>query len=261
MSFQTIGYDVSHRGIATVTLQRPERGNAFNATMLEELSGRLEAFAADGDLRVLVLRGAGRHFCVGADISPPDTAKEQGKAPAGVKLIDLLIRLDSLPKPTVAIVQGGCVGGGLGIAACCDTVLADQAAFFSIPEARLGFRASALLPIFVRAIGYRQFRRYGISGERFSASDALRMGLVHQVCDTLTLEEILSGLLDALLHAAPGSIMDFKSAATQYVVPKLSELPLAELEERFVASRGSKEALEGLASFREKRKPSWYRSP
>jgi methylglutaconyl-CoA hydratase len=263
MSLQTITRDTSPRGIATITLNRPDRGNAFNATMLAELAGEIEAAGADANVRVLVLKGAGRHFCVGADIGPADARKTQddaARAPS-VKLIDLVIGLDTLPKPTVAVINGGCVGGGFAIASCCDTVLADEAAFFSIPEARLGFGASALLPVFVRAIGYRQFRRYGLSGERISATEALRMGFVHQIHNPTTLEGILSGLLDALLHAAPGSVKDFKAAAMQYAVPRLCDLPLADLEAKFDASRDSPEAREGLASFREKRKPAWYRAP
>lgn len=263
MTFQTITCDISSRGIATVTFQRPERGNAFNQSMLDELGGQIEILGLDANVRALVVRGAGRHFCVGADIGAPGGHKNEDNSGSTrhVKLIDLLIRLDAMPKPTVAVVHGGCIGGGLAMAACCDTVLAEEGAFFSIPEARLGFRASALLPVFVRAIGYRNFRRYGLSGERFSAADGLRMGFVHQLHNSATLDDVLSSLLDALLHAAPGSISDFKSAATQYATPRLSDLPLADLESKFDASRTSSEALEGLASFREKRKPKWYRAP
>lgn len=263
MSHRTISIEVTGRGIATVTLNRPERGNALNPAMLDELGFLFTQWSADDDVRVVVVRAAGRNFCVGADIGGNAGDKPQGQAGAspGVKLVDLLIGLDALPKPTVAVVQGGCIGGGLAIVACCDIVLADEGAFFSIPEARLGFAASALLPLFVRAIGYRQFRRYGLSGERITAAEAKGIGLVHQCCRTAMLQDALAGVLDALLHASPNSIKDFKAAAAQYAPPRLSDLPLEELESKFHASRTSPEAIEGIASFREKRKPRWYPEP
>ena len=259
MSHQTISTEVTGRGIATVTLNRPERGNALNQTMLDELAGQFEAWGSDAKVRVVVLRGAGRHFCAGADVGSPQPAERPGVKPAN--LVELVLALDALPKPTVALVQGACIGGGLAITACCDAVLADEGAFFSIPEARLGFAATALLPVFVRAIGYRNFRRYGLSGERIGSAEALRIGLVHQLVTAATGDEVLAGLADAMLHSAPGSLRDFKAAAARYVTPDLASLPLAELEAKFHRSRSSAEAVEGIASFREKRKPNWYPAP
>jgi methylglutaconyl-CoA hydratase len=226
--------------------------------MLDELAGQFEAWGSDAKVRVVVLRGAGRHFCAGADVGAqqPQTTERPG-----TNLVELVLALDALPKPTVALVQGACVGGGLAITACCDAVLADEGAFFSIPEARLGFTATALLPVFVRAIGYRNFRRYGLSGERIGSAEALRIGLVHQLVTVATGDEVLAGLADAMLHSAPGSLRDFKAAAARYVTPDLASLPLAELEARFHQSRSSAEATEGIASFREKRKPNWYPAP
>ena len=258
MSHQTISTEVTGRGIATVTLNRPERGNALNQTMLDELAGQFEAWGSDAKVRVVVVRGAGRHFCAGADVGAP---QPETRERPGANLVELVLALDALPKPTVVLVQGACVGGGLAITACCDAVLADEGAFFSIPEARLGFAATALLPVFVRAIGYRNFRRYGLSGERIGSAEALRIGLVHQLVTAATGDEVLAGLADAMLHGAPGSLRDFKAAAARYVTPDLASLPLAELEAKFHRSRSSAEAIEGIASFREKRKPNWYPAP
>lgn len=258
MSHQTISTEVTGRGIATVTLNRPERGNALNQTMLDELAGQFEAWGSDAKVRVVVLRGAGRHFCAGADVGAP---QPEARERPGASLVELVLALDALPKPTVALVQGACIGGGLAITACCDAVLANEGAFFSIPEARLGFAATALLPVFVRAIGYRNFRRYGLSGERIGSAVALRIGLVHQLVTAATGDEVLAGLADAMLHSAPGSQRDFKAAAARYVTPDLASLPLAELEAKFHQSRSSAEAVEGIASFREKRKPNWYPAP
>lgn len=261
MSHRTISTEVTGRGIATVTLNRPERGNALNPAMLGELAAQFAAWGSDAAVRVVVLRGAGRHFCAGADVGAPEPHDQATAAGKPANLVELVLSLDALPKPTVALIQGACIGGGLAIAAACDAVLADERAFFSIPEARLGFAATALLPVFVRAIGYRNFRRYGISGERIGAQEALRMGLAHQLVTSATAEEALAGLVDAYLHSAPGSLRDFKASAARYVTPDLASLPLAELEKKSRESRSSAEAIEGVASFREKRKPNWYPAP
>ncbi len=184
MTLQTLSIDISPRRIATVTLNRPERGNAFDQTMLDELGDGLKVLAADEQVRIVVLRGAGKHFCTGADLaSRGPSAQGQPPQPATYSLRDVLAVLDSLPKPTVAVVHGGAVGGGAGFVTCCDVAIATEAAFFSIPEVRVGMAPFGIMPFMIRAIGHRAFRRYGLSGERIAAVEALRLGLVHALCD------------------------------------------------------------------------------
>src|SRR5215470_13388079 len=170
LSFQTITVDISSRRIATITLNRPDRGNAFDQTMLDELTDQLKVLGAEDNVRIVVLRGAGRHFCTGADL-----AARAGDAPAAaqppVSLRDVLVALDTLPKPTIAVVHGGAVGGGAGFVACCDIAIATDAAFFSIPEVRVGMPPLGVMPFLIRAIGHRAFRRYGLSGERIKAAE------------------------------------------------------------------------------------------
>jgi methylglutaconyl-CoA hydratase len=239
--------------MATVQLNRPERGNAFNQVMLNELAAQLAVLTEDENVRMVVLRGNGRHFCTGADLASreADAALPDPK----VSLIDVLAALDSLPKPTVAVVHGGAVGGGAGFAACCDIVLAAEDAFFSIPEVRVGMAPLGVTPFLIRAMGHRSFRRYGISGERIPAAEALRIGLAHEICDMARLDETLARIADELLHGAPGAIRELKAASDRYAVPALASI-LANKP----AHHGpqSAEAREGIASFREKRKPSWY---
>jgi methylglutaconyl-CoA hydratase len=253
VTFQTIAVEISARRIATVMLNRPERGNAFDQVMLDELGQAFTALAAGEEARVVVLRGSGRHFCTGADL-----AGRAAPAPAAAhsSLRDVLVALDALPKPTLALVHGAAVGGGAAFAACCDAVIATEDAFFSIPEVRVGMPPLGVAPFLVRAIGHRQFRRYGLSGERITAAEALRLGLAHQVCAADALEETWAGIADAFLHGAPGAIRTLKSAAAQYAAPVLAEALATQ------APHDSKtpEAQEGIASFREKRKPSWYPS-
>jgi methylglutaconyl-CoA hydratase len=256
VTYQTIAVELSARRVATILLNRPERGNAFDQTMLDEL-GRALAVLAENDARMVVLRGSGRHFCTGADLAARSAdAKSSGSdAPSKpVSLRDVLAALDALPKPTLALVQGAAVGGGAAFAACCDIVIAAESAFFSIPEVRVGMPPLGVAPFLIRAIGHRGFRRYGLSGERIAAAEALRLGLVHQVCAAEALDETSARISDELLHGAPGAIATLKRAAAQYASPTLSTI----LAHQAPHDSKTPEALEGVASFREKRKPSWY---
>jgi methylglutaconyl-CoA hydratase len=261
VSFQTIAMEVSARRVATVVLNRPERGNAFDQIMLDELGQAFATLAASDEARIVVLRGSGRHFCTGADLAtraadppapPPPT--EQSAATAHVSLRDVLARLDTLPKPTLALIHGAAVGGGAAFAACCDVVIAAENAFFSIPEVRVGMPPHGVAPFLVRAIGHRSFRRYGLSGERITAAEALRLGLAHQVCAADALDDTLARIADELLHGAPGAISTLKRAAAQYASPTLATI----LATQAAHDPQTPEAREGIASFREKRKPSWY---
>jgi methylglutaconyl-CoA hydratase len=252
VALQTLSVDVSARRIATVTLNRPDRGNAFDQVMLDELARQLAALADDDQVQIVVLRGGGRHFCTGADLARAGEAHAQPGP--HVSLRDVLVALDTLPKPTLAVVHGAAVGGGAAFAACCDVVIAADSAFFSIPEVRVGMPPLGVAPFLVRAIGHRAFRRYGLSGERIPAAEALRLGLAHQVCDAASLDDTLARIADELLHGAPGAISALKSAAAQFASPTLSTI----LADQPSHNPKTPEALEGIASFREKRKPSWY---
>jgi methylglutaconyl-CoA hydratase len=250
LRFETIAFDVSPRCIATVLLNRPDRRNAFNRLMLSELGVVLDKIATDPGVRVMVLRGQGRHFCAGADLA------ERGEPdlPAGPTLLDILASLDNLPKPTIAAVDGGAIGGGAAFVACCDIALATDAAFFSIPEVRVGMAPVRLAPLFIRAIGHRGFRRYGLTGERIIAEEALRLGLVHQLCAAQSLDSALGDVADALLHGAPGAMAQLKSAMSRLATPAWPAV-----DPRIGQGLAkTPEAIEGIASFRDKRKPSWY---
>ena len=250
---QTISVDVSARHVATVLLNRPDRGNAFDQRMLDELAAQWSAFASDDTVRVVVLRGGGRHFCTGADLAARETAAPS--AALRISLVDVLLALDALPKPTVAAVHGGAVGGGAALAACCDVVIATEGAFFSIPELRVGLAPLGVTPFLVRAMGHRSFRRYALSGERITAAEAQRIGLAHELCEATRLDETLARVVDALLHGAPGATRDLKRAWDHYASPSLASI---RANPPVHHGTQSPEAREGVASFREKRKPGWY---
>jgi methylglutaconyl-CoA hydratase len=248
-----IEVDVSSRGIATILLNRPERSNAFDQRMLAELVKELAAREADDGTRIVVLRGSGKHFCAGADLVA--RAQEPEPVPPKASLVDALAALDLLPKPTIAFVHGAAVGGGAALAACCDIVLAVEGAFFSIPEVRVGMAPLGVAPFMIRAMGHRNFRRYGLSGERISVHEALRIGLIHEVASAERIEEKLDEIIDALLHGAPGALRSLKLEMEHYATPTVTTL-LARRAPH--APLHSTEAIEGIASFKEKRKPSWY---
>ena len=235
-------------------LNRPDRGNSFNQIMLDELGTQFKALAADDNVRIVVLRGAGKHFCTGADLQSRGPSSASQPQPA-TSLRDVLVALDSLPKPTIAVVQGGALGGGAGMVTCCDIAIAGDGAFFSIPEIRVGMSAMGIMPFMIRAMGHRNFRRYGLSGERIPAAEALRIGIVHELCDTDKLDDVLARVADELLLGAPYAASALKAAAARHASPNLDEI-IAHVPPPH--DPRSEEAQEGIAAFREKRKPRWY---
>jgi methylglutaconyl-CoA hydratase len=221
MNFERLAVERGARGIATLTLNRPDRGNAYDDVMLRELMAELGALDNDDDVRVVVVRGSGKHFCVGADIGWHRANQQLPAAEreAGPKLIEMLLALDRLTKPTIAVVQGAAVGGGLAIPLCCDVALAHQEAFFSIPEVRIGLMPGPLVPLFLRAMPYRAFRRYGLSGERFSSAEAKSLGLIHSVAAADAIEAVLAKQIEEFLASAPGAIAGLKLLSAKLAPP------------------------------------------
>lgn len=247
---ETIRVLQSQRAVATIVLNRPERGNAFNQQMLNELYGSLRGLALNNSVRALVLRSEGKHFCSGADIGG-----ERGEA-GGIGLGQMLEALDTFPKPTICVVHGGCIGGGLAMALCCDVLMAEESAFFAVPELRIGIAPSReLSAYFMRAMGTRAFRRYGMSGERFSASEAFHMGVAHEAFPAGETDARLARLIDAFLHGAPKATAELKRRIAHIA----SGAPAPKEEEKRGLDR-SEEAREGVAAFKEKRKPAWYQT-
>jgi len=243
---------VSARGVATLTLNRPDRANSYDAAMLDALADGFQRYGRDPAVRVIVLRGSGKHFSAGAAIGGDvDHARHS--------MGEACTLIDTLPKPTIAAVQGACIGGALAFASCCDMMLAGRSAFFSIPEVRLGFAPLPLIGFFARAIGYRAMRRYLLSGERFSADEALRLGLVHAICDDGALDSALDDLVDQCLLGGPNAIARAKAILQAQATPApLTVEELRELQTAFDVAAASDEAAEGRTSFKEKRKPRWY---
>ena len=249
---ETLLQSVSERGVATITFNRPDRANSYDSATLDALTDVIEKFGGDPSVRMIVLRGAGKHFSAGAAIG-------EGAVQPRLSMGEVCALIDSVPKPTIALVQGACIGGALAIASCCDMILAGRAATFAIPEVRLGFAPGPLISFFVRAMGHRAVRHYLLSGERFTAEEALRMGLVARLCETDDLERQLDHLIDECLLGAPGALARAKQLLQSLAIPPIPDArQLRDQQSAFDAASGSEEANEGRASFREKRKPRWY---
>lgn len=246
---------VSPRGVATIRFNRPDKANSYDQAMLDRLGDLIEQYGRDDAVRVIVLCGAGRHFSAGAAIGEGGPSDPANKRRLTIEVCKLL---DDSPKPTLAVVQGACIGGALALACCCDTLIAGQDATFSIPEVRLGFAPGPLLPFFARAMGHRAVRHYLLSGERFSGADALRLGLAHKLGATTDLDRMLAETVDNILLGAPGAQARAKAVLHSHGTQPLDLAELQRLQSAFETMSQSAEAVEGRASFAEKRRPSWY---
>jgi methylglutaconyl-CoA hydratase len=257
----TVLWDLDARGIATVMLNRPNVNNAYNGELVQGVHEAMDALSAHSDLRVVVLRGNGKHFQAGADLAWLEGVGQMSPAEnerVSRRTGELVRRLDTLPVPTLALVQGGCFGGGTGIIAACDVVIAADNAIFAITETRWGLMAGIILPQLCQAIGLRELRRYALTCERFDANEARRIGLVHEVCPLAELDQFGAKIVDALLMTAPNATSATKLRSLQVAGALVDDVLFAQLVHEHAETRQLAEAGEGLASFHEKRKPGWY---
>jgi len=261
MSEPVVLTEIDARGIATVTLNRPEVNNAYNGEMIEALLAGGAGLAADDNVRMIVLRGNGRHFQAGADlnwINEVSAKSDADNLAVSQNTTDAVRFLDICPKPTMALVHGGCFGGATGVIAACDIVIASKDAIFSIAEVRWGLHAGPILPQLTAAMGVRNLRRYAITGERFDALQACELGLVHEVCETGELDKAAEPVIDAILKNGPNGIADTKRIIIATAGLEIGDDRALELARDHARKRLTDEATEGLASFREKREASWY---
>jgi methylglutaconyl-CoA hydratase len=257
-------WDFDQRGVATVTLNRPEVNNAYDAGLIQGVLAAIDELGRKPLLRVVVLKGNGKHFQAGADLKwinavrPQSAAENEAVSKATFEVVQ---RLNLLPVPTVALVQGGCFGGGTGIISACDVVIAADNAMFSITEVRWGLTAAIIIPQLCDAIGVRQVRRYALTGERFGAADARRIGLVHEVVPFSELEAAGAKVVEQLLANAPQALTETKALAMEssFGGSSIDAAAYARLVRMHAAKRQTEEASEGLASFAEKRAGNWAR--
>ena len=255
-------WDLDARGVATVTLNRPEVNNAYDAGLIQGVLAAMDELGKKPSLRVVVLKGHGRHFQAGADLKwinavrPKSSEENEAVSRATFEAVQ---RLNRLPIPTVALVQGGCFGGGTGVVSACDVVIAADNAMFSITEVRWGLTAAIIIPQLCDAIGVRQVRRFALTGERFGAEDARRIGLVHEVVPLSELESAGARMVDQLLANGPEALAETKRLAMEssFGGKAVEDAAYARLVTMHSARRQTEEASEGLASFAERRAANW----
>jgi len=234
--------------VLRVAMARPERRNAFDAALIDELAA---AFADVRDVRAVVLSGDGPSFSAGADVewmrSSVDLSFDENVADA-LRLRSMLDAIDSCPAPVVGRVQGHALGGGCGLVACCDIAIAEPTVQFAFSEVKLGIVPAVISPFALAKIGPGAARRYFVTGERFSAAEALRIGLIHAVADDL--DDAVERVVAELLSSGPTAARAAKDLAR---APRSAEETAARIAEH----RTSPEGQEGLRAFLEKRSPTW----
>lgn len=259
MTHETI--DIETDGaVATIWMDRPDRHNAFNETLIRELTEALETLAGRQDIRVLVLAGRGASFSAGADL---EWMKRQGAASTAENTADatamghMFMTLRHCAKPVVARVQGAAIGGGMGLVAACDVAVAAPGAVFATSEVRLGLIPAVISPLIAAAIGERQCRRYFLTGERMTAERAQAIGLVHEVAGEDSLDAAVARVVADLLKGAPQALAEAKALMSRVVGRSFENVLVSETAGLIAARRASDEAREGLSAFLEKRDPGW----
>jgi methylglutaconyl-CoA hydratase len=258
----TTSLEIERQGpIGLVTLNRPERHNAFDDALIAELTEALRSMEAEDAIRLVVLSGAGKSFSSGADLNwmkrMAGFSQEENRRDA-MALAALLRTLAHLGKPTIARVHGAAYGGGVGLVACCDIAIATHAATFSLSEAKLGLIPAVISPYVLAAIGERAARRYFLSAERFDAAEAFRLGLVHDLAaGDGDMDEKIGLIADSLLACGPIAQREAKELIRAVANrPVTSEL-LQDTAERIAKLRSSAEGREGINAFLEKRRAAW----
>ncbi len=260
MTEQVLITTIDKRGVARLTMNRPEIRNAFNEELVGGICDAMGRLNNDANVRAIVLTGSGKAFSAGADLNMMKRAANFSAAENkddARRLAHMLSSIYHSPKPTIALVNGPAMGGGLGLIAACDIAIGADTAFFALSEARLGLIPAVISPFVIQAISVRQARRYFLSGERFDAATATELGLLHKVATVDALNDELDSLLGELLACGPGA-----QALAKELIRKVSFRPVGDavMEETagmIAKTRASEEGKEGISAFLEKRKPIW----
>jgi methylglutaconyl-CoA hydratase len=247
-------------GNASVMLNRPEVHNAFDPLMTRMLTASLEKLDADPKVRAVVLLGAGKSFCAGADINHMKASAKFSRAQnfkAAQESARLFHTIYHLSKPTIACIHGAVRGGGVGLVAACDIAIAARTATFRLSEVKIGIIPSMISPYVIAAIGERQSRRYFISGEEFDAAEAWRIGLIHDMAEEESLKDTVGAMLSQLYSSGPKAMAAAKKLIGLSAHANIDKNILDATSRRIADIRATPEGQEGLSAFLEKRKPDW----
>jgi methylglutaconyl-CoA hydratase len=255
---ETLTYNVENK-VARVTLNRPDVHNAFNAVMIRELMMVFDDIALRSGIRVVVITGAGKSFCAGADLNWMRRVKDysyEQNLKESLELAEMFHKIYASPKPTIARVNGTAIGGGTGLVAVCDLVIAAEQAKFSFSEVKLGLIPAAISPYVVKKCGEGRCREFFLTGERLTADKAMASGLVNKVVPLEDLDKSVDELVDTLVSSGPEAIESCKT-----LLSSVPGMPLRDAKkytaEMIAKLRISDEGQEGMAAFFEKRKPNW----
>jgi methylglutaconyl-CoA hydratase len=259
MDYQTLSLSIADK-VATVTLNRPDLRNAFNEHTIAELALVFDELGQNELVRVVVLAANGPAFCAGADLNwmkkMAGYSHDENQADAA-RLADMLRTIYLCPKPVVAKVQGDCYAGGMGLVAVCDIVVASEAANFCLSEVKLGLVPATISPYVIKAMGENAARRYFLTAERFDAREAYRIGMAHEVVAPEELDTAVLAIVTALSKNSPHAVREAKKLVREVVGRPVDDALLADTANRIAEIRASDEGREGVASFLEKRKPTW----
>ena len=247
-------------GVARITLAQPEIRNAFSDATMAELTEAFLRVGARADVHAVVLAAEGPAFCAGADLNwmrrMADYSRDENRVDAG-KLAEMLRVIYECPKPTLARVQGDAYAGGMGLVAACDMAVAVDTAGFCLSEVKIGLIPATISPYVIRAMGARAAHRYFLTGERFDAHEARRIGLVHEVASAETLDDAVNRILEPLLRAGPAAVRACKQLVMDVAGREIDAGLIAATVESIATIRASAEGKEGVQAFLSKRKPSW----
>ncbi|MDH4480139.1 MAG: enoyl-CoA hydratase-related protein [Rhodoferax sp.] len=251
-------------GVAQITMARPSVFNAFDEAMIGELDAAFAQATQDDSVRVIVLAGEGRHFSAGADLKwmqRSSTASQEWNLADARRFAAMLARIQSCPKPTVARIQGAALGGGVGLCCACDMAIAADNAAFSVSEARFGILPAVISPYLVAAVGKRWAQFLALTATRIDATQALAMGMVHELTTPEQLDAAVNARVTELLAAAPGAQREIKQLFAQ-ITPGAMDEATRELTAQTISRvRATSEARAGFAAFFDKRPAPWVTSP
>lgn len=254
---------VDPRGVARLEMNRPDVKNAFNGALIRAIKEGVDRAAHDPAVRVIVLTGAGSAFSAGADLQMMRAAADYSEADNladAMNLARMLRALHDAGKPTIARVNGPAMGGGVGLVAACDIAIASDAAFFALSEVRLGLIPAVISPYVVAAMGARAARRVFLTGARFDAEEARRIGLVHEIAPAAGLDAAVDAVIEALLAGGPQALREARALIDAVAGASIDLSLLEDTASRIARLRASEEGKEGVGAFLEKRKPHWVKA-
>lgn len=258
MAYQTLLYAVKDK-IARITFNRPEVHNAFNGLLIDEMSAVFKSIDSDDSIRVVLLTGAGKSFCAGADLNWMRDVKEQSfesNLAESNRLADLFYQMYSCKRPIIGRINGAAIGGGTGFVALCDIALAARSAKFSFSEVKIGVVPACIAPYVIKKMGEGKARELFITGERMKAERAFEVGLVNKVVNDEELDAEVNALVKVILTSGPEAVAMAKKLVSEVpsMTPKQFKPYTAEMIARI---RGSAEGQEGMDAFLNKRTPRW----